>query len=145
MGRWTEEMVANHQAWKTREVARPADNFEFVDIGVGTLRVDQPVPYESDVQAAVLQALRHCDKVAWYERINTGGMVNPNGQYVRFGFKGCADILGQMTDGRFLAIECKRPGQVPTEEQQAFLGRVQRAGGVAFVAWSVDDVAKGLA
>ena len=138
-------MVANHQAWKTREVARPADNFEFVDIGVGTLRVDKPVPLERDVQSAVLDMLKLRRDVAWFERMNTGGMVNPNGQYVRFGFKGCADILGQMRDGRFLAIEVKRPGAVPTEEQQEFLGRVQRAGGVAFVAWSVDDIAKGLA
>ena len=138
-------MVANHQAWKTREVARPADNFEFVDIGVGTLRVDKPVPLERDVLAAVLEALKFCGKVAWFQRMNTGGITNPNGQYVRFGFPGCADILGQMTDGRLLAIEVKRPGAVPTEEQQAFLGRVQRANGVAFVAWSVEDVARGVA
>lgn len=52
---------------------------------------------------------------------------------------GIADILG-CYKGRFLAIEVKRNGKEPTELQQAFLDAVKEAGGIAFVARSVDDV-----
>jgi len=63
---------------------------------------------------------------------------------VRFGFKGCADIIGQLVTGHFLAVECKRPGEQPTADQTGFIDRVRKAGGVAFVAWSVDDVISNL-
>ena len=74
-------------------------------------------------------------------------------RYVRMGHAGVADIIGVLpmarqslldgtrsTFGRFLAIEVKRPGQQPTQAQAAFLASVQMAGGLAFVATSVDDV-----
>ena len=51
-----------------------------------------------------------------------------------------ADIIGQLTDGRFLAIEVKRPSGKVTDEQAAFIGMVQNSNGVAFVARSVADV-----
>ena len=104
-----------------------------------------PIPYERDVLAGCLKALALHRRVAWAHRMNVGGMVNAAGQHVRFGFNGCSDIVGQLVTGEFLAIECKRPGERPTDDQVAFLGRVQRAGGVAFVAWSIDDIARGLA
>ena len=104
-----------------------------------------PIPYERDVLAGCLKALALHRRVAWAHRMNVGGMVNAAGQHVRFGFKGCSDIIGQLVTGEFLAIECKRLGERPTDDQVAFLGRVQRAGGVAFVAWSIDDIARGLA
>ena len=80
--------------------------------------------------------------MAWHARMNSGVFGS---RYVRAGFKGCADILGQTTDGLFVAIEVKRAHTQPTPEQVAFLGRVSRAGGIAFVARCADDVAKGLA
>jgi hypothetical protein len=52
---------------------------------------------------------------------------------------GVSDILG-CYKGRFLAIEVKRDGKEPTELQQAFIDTVKEAGGIAFVAQSVDDV-----
>jgi len=60
-------------------------------------------------------------------------------------FKGIADILGVLPpDGKFLAIEVKRPGRKPTERQRQFLEQVEAAGGIALVAYSVEDVAKKL-
>ena len=41
---------------------------------------------------------------------------------------------------RFLAIGVKRAGRKPTPEQQAFIDNVNKAGGLAFVARSVEDV-----
>jgi hypothetical protein len=63
---------------------------------------------------------------------------------VRYGFPGCADILGQMADGRFLAIEVKAARGQATEAQVAFLLQVRRAGGVAILARSIEDVQAGL-
>jgi hypothetical protein len=58
--------------------------------------------------------------------------------------RGVDESLGMWIRARFLAIEVKRPGENPTPEQQAFLERVKRAGGLGFVARSVDDVAHAL-
>ena len=55
--------------------------------------------------------------------------------------KGRADILGCIKPtGRFLAIEVKVKGNVPSPEQVQFLDDVARAGGIAFLAYSLNDV-----
>jgi hypothetical protein len=70
--------------------------------------------------------------VAWAAKFNTGQMRSPDGKRViRFAFKGCADILGQMATGEFLAIEVKTERDKPTADQLAFLERVRAAGGCA--------------
>ena len=107
-----------------------------------------PVPLECDVLAAVLVYLRYHPKVAFLWRANTGMFtVGESGseRRVRAGFAGQSDILGMLTDGRFLAVECKRPGGQLTAGQHAFLSRVIRHGGVGFMAQGVDDVMRGLA
>jgi penicillin-binding protein-related factor A (putative recombinase) len=53
--------------------------------------------------------------------------------------KGVSDIIG-CYKGRFFAIEVKRPGRSPTEEQAKFLNQVSRAGGIALTAWCVEHV-----
>ena len=73
--------------------------------------------------------------------MNTGALKSPDGQrWIRFGLPGMADILEQTTDGKVLAIECKRVGETPTMQQRAFLTRVSGSGGTAFVARSAEDV-----
>jgi hypothetical protein len=52
---------------------------------------------------------------------------------------GIADILGVFR-GRMLAIEVKAPGEKPSDKQEEFIADVNRHGGIAFVAKSVDDV-----
>jgi hypothetical protein len=61
------------------------------------------------------------------------------------GLRGVSDVLGVLPGGRFLAIECKGPTGRPSPEQVEFIERVRAAGGVAFVARSLEDVKKGLA
>ncbi len=53
-------------------------------------------------------------------------------------------MLGQLVTGQFLAIECKREREAPTEEQAAFLAQVERANGLAILARSIADVQRGL-
>jgi hypothetical protein len=65
-------------------------------------------------------------------------------RYVTFGFTGCADILGQLRDGRFLAVECKAPNRgSATAEQAEFLRLVASNGGVAILARCVADIYTG--
>ena len=56
--------------------------------------------------------------------------------------RGVSDIIIGVIppSGRFLAIEVKRPGGKPLAEQQQLLDTISEAGGLAFVACSVDDV-----
>ena len=99
---------------------------------------------EREIQAAIVRYLAVDRRVAWVERFNTGAMEATDARgkrrFVRFAFKGCSDLLGQLASGHFLAIECKtRIGRL-TPEQRAFLDRVTAAGGLGIVARSVDDV-----
>jgi penicillin-binding protein-related factor A (putative recombinase) len=55
------------------------------------------------------------------------------------GEPGVSDIIGCYM-GRMLAIEIKAPNGKVSEHQREFLDRVNAAGGLAFVARSVDDV-----
>lgn len=98
---------------------------------------------ESSVLAEVLRALQGSEKVAWARRMNSGGAMVGD-RFIRFGFKGCSDILGQLKDGRFLAVECKSKRGRLEPEQEQFLSLVQQAGGVAIVARDCNDVLKGL-
>lgn len=95
---------------------------------------------EAIVLSSVLHYLRARRGIAWVMRVNTGAAKLDGARFMRFGVKGCADIIGQMQDGRFLAIECKSADGRLTVEQAAFLDRVKRHGGVAGVARSIDDV-----
>lgn len=57
--------------------------------------------------------------------------------------KGVSDILG-IYKGRFLAIEVKSQTGVVSKEQKEFINNVNKEGGIAFVARSIEDVKKAL-
>lgn len=65
-------------------------------------------------------------------------------RFIRYGFKGCPDVLGMLKDGRLLACEVKAPGRRLRPEQAAFLELVHAAGGLAFVARNYLDVLNNL-
>ena len=98
---------------------------------------------EAAALAEVVQALRHHPLVAWCERQNSG-VARIGGRFVRFGWPGCSDVLGQLKDGRLLAVECKAPKGRATDEQAQFLSLVRRFGGVAFLARDCRDVLREL-
>lgn len=103
----------------------------------------QPPRTNSRPEAAalveVLKALRTHPAVAWAERMNTGAAKVGN-RFIRFGWPGCPDALGQLKDGRFLAVEVKAKAGRLRPEQALFLARIRAAGGVAFVARDCRDV-----
>lgn len=49
------------------------------------------------------------------------------------------DMVGR-TLAVFTAVEAKMPGKQPTESQRKFLCAVQKAGGIATLAYSTEDV-----
>ena len=91
----------------------------------------------------VLKALNTHPAVAWCERMNSGA-ARIGARFVRFGFKGCPDVLGQLRDGRLLGVEVKAKTGRLRPEQTIFLERIRGAGGVAFVARDLRDVLREL-
>jgi len=59
------------------------------------------------------------------------------------GYPGVADIIG-CYQGRMIAIELKSPNGKATPDQERFIQNVNDAGGIAFVARSIDEVIEGL-
>lgn len=109
------------------------------------LKLTRPEPTESAVLSMILRALKVHPKVVWFARMNAaaGKLVYADGKqsrFMRFGFTGQPDILGQVTGGRLLAIEVKRPSGRVSDDQQAFLLKAGKNGAIAFVARSVTDV-----
>jgi hypothetical protein len=108
-----------------------------------------PVPLEKEVQRDILDWLERVGVLCW--RSNSGTMTAPATattarRFVKFsGAEGLSDISMVLPGGRAGFCEVKRPGNNPTEKQQGFIDRVNRQGGVAFVARSVLDVQRALA
>jgi hypothetical protein len=116
------------------------------------MKAKEKVPLERDIQKAILEWLAWKKIPAW--RVNVGMIPAANGAFrANSAMKGMSDIIGIVPDvlrgngslgiyhsGVFLAIEVKRPGEKPTAAQEAFLGQVRAAGGIAIVARSVADV-----
>lgn len=53
--------------------------------------------------------------------------------------KGVPDIFACLK-GRYLQIEVKKPGEVPTKAQETFMEGINNCGGIAFYATSVQEV-----
>jgi hypothetical protein len=109
----------------------------------------QPSPYrkEADLVRDILSFFIVLGWPVW--RMNSGMLVIPeaaqrNRRVVRGAPAGTSDIVGLVPGGRFLAIECKLGRNKPTREQSAFIEQVRGFGGVAFVAYSLDDVQREL-
>ena len=98
---------------------------------------------ESGALREVLLALCAHSAVAWCERMNSGA-VKIGSRFVRFGWKGCPDVIGQLKDGRLLGVEVKSAKGKLRPEQTLFLDRIRCAGGVAFMARDCLDVIREL-
>ena len=93
---------------------------------------------EAEILAGILGFLSVKGVFAF--RNNSGGYSPRPGQFLRFGMKGAADIIGVLPGGLFLAIEVKRDGEDLTRHQKEWGARVTSAGGLYVVARSVEDV-----
>ena len=109
-------------------------------------------PTHGQALSSILTYLRWQPQVAWAQQMNTGidqtEDTRKDGttrrRFVRYGFVGCSDIIGQLIDGRLLAVEVKVKRDKPSPEQDAFIAEVNAAGGVAFVAHSIEEAERNL-
>ena len=102
-----------------------------------------PAVSESSVLRACLDVCHAHPAVAWAARMNVGGRnfgSDANPRWVKFGFVGMSDIVGQLVGGRLLAIECKGHRGRATNAQLEFLRRVNTNGGVGVLVHSPDDL-----
>lgn len=67
------------------------------------------------------------------------GTAERNGQWIRYGLIGSADIIGVARGGTFISIEVKTGKGVQSEQQIKYELAVNRMGGRYFVARSVFD------
>jgi hypothetical protein len=97
---------------------------------------------EGRVKAACLRYLEKRGIKAWN---NPSGAVHiALDRWLHFGKKGCADILGILPGGRFLAVECKAVHGRLSPEQREFLADIKSLGGLAIVAKSWQDIDQAL-
>lgn len=119
-------------------------------------RLQAPQPSEQDLLGQIVDYLR-CQqargRVVWFARLNSGSAIAESGKtrrFVRFYWlylrrkepmgKGRADLEGQLANGRYFALEVKKPGEKPTAVQAAFLDAVRGGGGIAGVVHGYADV-----
>lgn len=100
---------------------------------------------EQDIQNQILHFLNlQHDIFAW--RNQSQGTYDPKiGAYrkkVGFDIKGVSDILGIFApNGTLIAIEVKRPGvSKPSKEQEVFLEKIKKMGGVSCCTNNLEDV-----
>lgn len=84
--------------------------------------------------------LRYPRHYIW--RNNTGKIPAAHGRLVSFGKAGSADLIGIAPDGKFVALEIKKPStrNDTTAHQREFLEAICSRGGYAGVACSIEDV-----
>lgn len=78
------------------------------------------------------------------QRINSGAVRFRDGagrnNFIRLAHAGTSDITGIAPDGRFVAIEAKIKPNKPTALQEAYLEEIRKRGGIARVAYCLEDV-----
>lgn len=97
---------------------------------------------EANIMNDCMIALSKVGCLIW--RNNVGAWKDPRGRVIRYGVggKGGSDLLGVAPDGRALAIETKTATGRIRPEQHSFIAAVNKAGGRAGIARSVDDALK---
>lgn len=116
------------------------------------LKAEKYIPSEKEVEKEIITALRLRGIYCWKNQ--SVGVFDPRRKvYLRPSvnhINGVSDILGILPDGRFLAIEVKKPVKNPrseeslrklaTEDQLRFIDEINKKGGLAFVADRLDVV-----
>lgn len=96
------------------------------------------LPLERDVMKEIILALRADELVAFVWR-EQSGVFEDGGHIIRVGFVGKPDLIGMLVDGRFFAIEVKRPGGKATAEQTLVLNTIRQKNGIAGIAQSAEE------
>lgn len=91
---------------------------------------------EKEIQKQIVEYLRKRGAFVWEDKQDYR-----KGRYFKPSTRGVSDVLG-IYKGRPLAIEVKTPTGKLRKEQAIFLADFTAAGGIAFTARSVEEVAE---
>lgn len=118
------------------------------------VRMRAPVTAESETLRQVL-AFDPLNLQLW--RNTRGCYQDRRGQWITYGVgpNGASDTIGyrviRVTPAhvgkrlaQFCAFEVKRAGETLNDKQEAFIGNINAAGGVAAGVWGLDDLARAL-
>jgi hypothetical protein len=92
---------------------------------------------EAPILHACLAWLHQQGVFAWR---NNSGTLWTNGQPVSFGYPGSADIIGVLSTGQFLAVECKSPTGKQSEKQAKFQAKIEQNKGVYLLVRNVEEL-----
>ena len=99
---------------------------------------------ENAVTSEILEYLQWKGIYCWKNK-NIATFDPKTNRFRRLGkyeIRGVSDILGIMKNGKMLAIECKTGYNKASDVQKEFIDNINKAGGIAFVAYGIDDVKK---
>ena len=100
---------------------------------------------KEDRESTVLHdCLKLLHKKGIYSWRNNSGTLWSGGQPVSFGYPGSADIIGLLSGGRFLAVECKSATGRQSAKQIKFQANIEANGGLYILARNVEDLEMGL-
>ena len=88
------------------------------------------------------EVIREIGKYGAVYRTNAGAALLPNGQTFRGLPAGFADCMAILPGGKACFVEVKVKPNKPTKQQLVFIGKMQRLGCRAGVAYSVEDALK---
>jgi len=106
---------------------------------------------ETHIVTGILQYLHYKYPKSFFWRQNTLPIPikkKVGGKWVQAGYRksltpGVSDILG-CHNGRMVAIEVKNGRNEASDDQVRFLEAVRSAGGIAFVAYGIEEVERGM-
>lgn len=92
---------------------------------------------EKHIQQEIRRALGIVEGLVLWR--NNCGYWHDGKRGIRYGLaEGSSDLVG-ICDGRFFALEVKRPGEKPTEDQRKWMNVVRMHGGFATVVTSAEE------
>ena len=98
---------------------------------------------EKDLQKAIKDYLELKGFIV--VKFNSTGIYNKaRDQYIPLPRRGVSDLIACTKDGRFVAIEVKVGKNKATQEQLDFLEDIRAHNGIAMLAYSIEDIEKGL-
>lgn len=94
---------------------------------------------EKDIQRTIIDWLRYNGIFCW--KNNSVGIFNQKtGHYIPMGMRGISDITAVLKGGRICCIEVKTKKGKISPYQEEFIDNIEKMGGIAFIARSLDDV-----
>jgi len=100
---------------------------------------------KEDRESTVLHdCLKLLHKKGIYSWRNNSGTLWSGGQPVSFGYPGSADIIGLLSGGRFLAVECKSATGRQSAKQKKFQAKIEANGGLYLLVRSAEELEGGL-